>query len=74
MKYPSEQYLKVGHNIGKNLCRDALWAGDRCNWIGSVMEFQENQWQVVGRIPDGLRHRRFAPLLEYRAISQIAHP
>src|SRR5207302_9342513 len=35
------------------LCRDAIWAGGRCNWLGDAMEFAEGRWQVV--------HRSFGP-------------
>lgn len=27
-------FLDVAARIGRRLCRDALWAGERCNWLG----------------------------------------
>lgn len=42
-------FLEVADAIGCRLCRDALRAGDRCNWVGPAMEFIENRWQVVYR-------------------------
>lgn len=47
------KYLEVATAIGARLCRDALWAGRRCNWLGPSMEFVENQWSIV--------HRAFGP-------------
>ena len=43
----TNRYLEVADTIGASLCRDALWAGDRCNWLGDAMEFVELRWQVV---------------------------
>src|ERR1700682_352806 len=47
MSTRSEQFLEAAHSIGMRLCRDAIWAGDRCNWIGSSMEYVANNWQTV---------------------------
>src|SRR5258708_4198861 len=47
MSTRSEQFLAASHSIGIRLCRDAIWAGDRCNWIGSSMEYVANNWQTV---------------------------
>jgi len=30
--------LPVADAIGARLCRDAIWAGRRCNWLGASME------------------------------------
>ena len=47
MSTRSEQFLEAAQSIGMRLCRDAIWAGDRCNWIGSSMEYVANNWQTV---------------------------
>lgn len=47
------RFLEVADSIGARLCRDAIWAGGRCNWLGDAMEFAEGRWQVV--------HRSFGP-------------
>lgn len=31
-------YLESADRIGRRLCRDALWMGDRCNWLGWSLE------------------------------------
>ena len=33
-----EQYLEVADRIGRSLCRDALWDGARCTWLGWTYE------------------------------------
>jgi len=42
-------FLDAAHRIGARLCRDAIWSGGRCNWIGDSMEPVGNQWKVVHR-------------------------
>ena len=44
-----DQFLETAHAIGAGLCRDAVWDGDRCNWLGDTMEFILGSWQVVHR-------------------------
>jgi type 2 lantibiotic biosynthesis protein LanM len=34
----STNFLETADRIGSRLCRDAIWAGDRCNWIGGYNE------------------------------------
>jgi class II lanthipeptide synthase len=46
-------YLETADAIGARLCRDAVWSGNRCNWLGDSMEFVEGRWQVT--------HRAFGP-------------
>ncbi len=41
------QYLETADRIGYNLCRDAVWSGDRCNWLGWVMDAVGNNFQPV---------------------------
>lgn len=63
MNEPNEIFLQTAVNIGAKLSRDALWAGNRCNWLGDSMEFVGNIWQVA--------HRTFGPDL-YSGTSGIA--
>jgi class II lanthipeptide synthase len=63
MNQRNEIFLKAADNIGAKLCRDALWAGKRCNWLGDSMEFVGRAWQVA--------HRTFGPDL-YGGTSGIA--
>lgn len=30
-------FLEAADRIGRQLCRDTVWAGDRCNWLGWAM-------------------------------------
>ncbi len=51
MSPPAEDagWLEAADRIGAQLCRDAIWSGDRCNWMGPAMEFVDGRWQVVHR-------------------------
>jgi lantibiotic biosynthesis protein len=49
MNSSNSTFLETANGIAAKLCRDALWSGDRCNWLGSAMEFVENNWTVVHR-------------------------
>jgi lantibiotic modifying enzyme len=40
-------YFKVAHSIGIRLCRDAIWHGNRCNWLGNNVEVFDNKYQSV---------------------------
>jgi len=44
-----EAFLETAAALGRRLSRDALWAGQRCNWLGDSMEFVDNTWSVVHR-------------------------
>lgn len=37
-------FLETADRIGRRLCRDALWAGGRCNWLGWGAEPQQSGW------------------------------
>ena len=43
------EFLDAATAIGVGLARDAIWDGDRCNWLGDVMELVLGSWQVVHR-------------------------
>src|SRR5579863_10444762 len=60
---PNPAFLEAADRIGNTLCRDALWAGSRCNWQGASMEPIQNSWKVV--------HRAFGPEL-YNGTSGVA--
>ncbi|MBV8732925.1 MAG: hypothetical protein JO336_24210 [Acidobacteriia bacterium] len=44
-----EDFLEAAWRIGAELCREAIWDGARCNWLGDMMEFQFGAWSVVHR-------------------------
>lgn len=40
------EFYETAQAIGARLCRDAIWSGPRCNWIGASMEGL-GTWTVV---------------------------
>ena len=60
---PRERFLEAAWSIGTLLCRDAIWDGDRCNWLGDSMEAHAGEWKVA--------HKSFSPEL-YSGTSGIA--
>lgn len=42
-------FLKTASQIAAKLCRDAIWAGERCNWLGASMEFVDQMHRPVIR-------------------------
>ena len=56
-------FLDAAAFIAARLCRDAVWAGGRCNWLGDSIEFVGGQWAVA--------HRAFGPDL-YSGTSGVA--
>lgn len=42
-------WLDVAHSIAAALCRDALRAGGRCNWLGDAVESIDGQMRPVHR-------------------------
>lgn len=38
------EFLEVSDAIARRLCRDALWDGPRCNWLGWAMEPMGGTW------------------------------
>lgn len=49
MSQPANQFLETANYLGRAICRDALWAGQRCNWLGPSMEYVNGAWIVVHR-------------------------
>lgn len=45
----SDHFLQTAHAIGVRLCRDAVWAGERCGWLGDSMEYIGHAWTVAHR-------------------------
>lgn len=41
---PNETFLEAADRIGTRLCRDAIWAGERCNWLGWSLEPLGSGW------------------------------
>lgn len=63
MSEPQNQFLETADYLGARICRDALWAGSYCNWLGPSMEYVSGNWTVV--------HRAYGPDL-YAGTSGIA--
>jgi len=42
-------FLEVADCIGRRLCRDALWADGRCNWLGWSLERNGRYWMPAFR-------------------------
>ncbi len=63
MSAQAETFLEAADFIAARLCRDAVWAGARCNWLGDSMEFVGGQWTIA--------HRAFGPDL-YSGTSGVA--
>lgn len=42
-------FLETANVLGARLCRDAIWAGARCNWLGDAMELTGASYSVVHR-------------------------
>ncbi|HEX6161088.1 MAG TPA: lanthionine synthetase LanC family protein, partial [Thermoanaerobaculia bacterium] len=60
---PRQRFLDAAWSIGARLCRDAIWDGARCNWLGDSMELHGGEWKVA--------HKSFGPDL-YSGTSGIA--
>ena len=45
-----ELFIETAASLGARVCRDALWAGDRCNWIGPLMEPLGGRWRQVHKV------------------------
>jgi lantibiotic biosynthesis protein len=44
---PDVDFLTTADRIGSRLCRDALWSGNRCNWVGWALEVLGTAWSTV---------------------------
>jgi type 2 lantibiotic biosynthesis protein LanM len=43
------RFLETAEHIGRRLCRDAVWAEGRCNWLGWTLEPRGGQWMTAYR-------------------------
>lgn len=46
---PESSFLEIADSIGSRLCRDAIWSGARCNWLGWALEVVGSAWCPVYR-------------------------
>ncbi|MEM6456789.1 MAG: lanthionine synthetase LanC family protein [Acidobacteriota bacterium] len=46
---PTDAFLDTAFGLGAQLCRDALWDGRRCTWLGPGAEPIDGDWKVVPR-------------------------
>ena len=42
-------FLETADRIGSRLCRDALWSGNQCNWLGWAVDVVGASWSGVHR-------------------------
>lgn len=49
MSTDRKRFLEAAGRIGRRLCRDAVWADGRCNWLGWAMEARAGQWVTAYR-------------------------
>jgi len=40
-------FLDAADRIGRRLCRDALWSGRECNWLGWAVDVFGRNWSLV---------------------------
>src|SRR5260370_37236075 len=40
-------FLETADRIGRRLCRDAVWSGNACNWLGWALEVVGPTWTPV---------------------------
>ena len=46
---PEALFLETADRIGRRLCRDAVWSGNACNWLGWALEVVGAAWTPVYR-------------------------
>jgi len=45
-----DAFVETAAALGARVCRDAMWADGRCNWIGPAMEPMEGRWRQVYKV------------------------
>ena len=45
-----EEFIETATALGARVCRDAVWADGRCNWIGPTMELLGGRWRQVHKV------------------------
>jgi lantibiotic biosynthesis protein len=53
MTHQNSAFLEAADRIGSRVCRDAIFANDCCNWIGSSMETVDGVWATIQRALGG---------------------
>lgn len=50
----NEEFLKAADKIGTRLCKEAIWHGNKCNWMGKTMEGTNPPFTPINRalVPD----------------------
>jgi lantibiotic modifying enzyme len=43
-------FLETADRIGSRLCRDAVWSGNQCNWLGWALDAVGASWTPVHRV------------------------
>jgi lantibiotic modifying enzyme len=64
------RFLEAADRIGSRLCRDALWAGRRCNWLGGSKDL--STWAPVYRALGPSPGNRLAGASLYEGTAGIA--
>jgi lantibiotic modifying enzyme len=44
------EFVETAASLGAKVCRDALWAKSKCNWIGPAMEPLGGRWRQVDKV------------------------
>ena len=47
LSYHADEFIATASSIGMQICRDAIWSGERCNWIGASMMPVDGEWKTV---------------------------
>jgi lantibiotic modifying enzyme len=45
-----QAFLETADRIGARLCRDAVWSGNQCNWLGWALDAVGPSWTPVHRV------------------------
>lgn len=45
-----ELFVETAASLGAKVCRDALWAKDKCNWMSVTMEPLGGRWRQVHKV------------------------
>jgi len=70
MRDDHSRFLETADRIGSRLCRDALWAGGSCNWLGWSMD--QSTWTPVYRALGPSPGNRLAGACLYEGTAGIA--
>lgn len=48
MSVPTQTFLETADFLGAKLCREAIWSGDRCNWVGPAPNDSHFEFRACG--------------------------